>query len=167
MAIISSQIIENQVQKDGRRSVRERHIDHLGALHFIQYLANADTDVNVIMLDRVPSINAMLIDNEEQKLISKFEEEHSNPANYTFDFTTKQAFLRRLVRYLMNHRDVKIIVAIKPLIDWLKATYTPTQIATYLGITTVVLGRINTRLDAIFAIANTLEANNNLIEVIE
>ena len=166
MAIISSQVIEDQAQKDGRRSIRERHIDHLGTYHFVQYLADVGMDINAIMLARIPFINTMLVDNEEQKLISKFEEEHSDPTAYTFNFTTKQAFLRRLIRYLMKHRDVKIIVAIKPMIDWLKATYTAAQIATYLGITTVVLGRINTRLDAIFAIAAVLETDNNLIEEI-
>lgn len=166
MAITSSQIIEDQVQKDGRRSIRERHTDHLDTAHFVQYIAESGMDVNAIMIARVPSLNTMLIENEEQKLISKFEEEHSDPTLYTFNHTTKQVFLRRLVRYLMKHPDVKIIVAIKPVIDWLKATYTATQIATYLGITTTVLGRINTRLDAIFAIADTLDADDTRMEEI-
>lgn len=167
MAIVSSIILETSIQTDGRRWIREKHTDHLGFLHFAQYLTNADSDINAIMLARIPFINSMLIENEEQKLISKFEEERNDPTTYTFNFTTKQAFLRRLIRYIMNHKDVKLILAIKPLIDWLKANYTAAQIATYLGITIVVLGRINTRLDAIFSIATTLNADDSKIEVIE
>jgi len=167
MAIISSIIAEDQAQKDGRRSIREIHTDHLGKQHSVSYMAKAESDVNAVMIARLSQINAQLIEIEEQKYLSKFEDELSNPLNYSFDFTTKKAFLKRLIRYIMKHKDVKTVLAIKPLIDWLKANYTATQIATYLGVTVAILLRINNRLDAIFAVSDTLIADDTMVEDID
>lgn len=64
MAIVSSQIVEDRAQIDGRRSIREQHTDQLGKLYFYAYLAEAMADAAAIMAARVTSINAWLIQNE-------------------------------------------------------------------------------------------------------
>lgn len=41
MSIVSSETVSASVQRDGRRYVLERHIDHLGAIHERTWLAGA------------------------------------------------------------------------------------------------------------------------------
>lgn len=56
----SSTIIEDREQKDGRRSVRELHIDALGKEHIIQYLAESGADVNARMTARAAELDDQL-----------------------------------------------------------------------------------------------------------
>ncbi len=60
MSIVNSVIVENVVQKDGRRSVRERHTDHVGVPHFVNYMAEAGANVNTALAARVAKIEAQL-----------------------------------------------------------------------------------------------------------
>lgn len=62
MPIISSIILENQPQSDGRRSVRERHTADDGTNYDACYLAEPGTDVNAVMVARVPILDQMLAD---------------------------------------------------------------------------------------------------------
>ena len=41
MSIVSSQVVEDRVQKDGRRAIRERHVDHLGNAYEFAWMAAA------------------------------------------------------------------------------------------------------------------------------
>ena len=68
LMIISSTIIEDRSQRDGRRSVTERHVDSTGSAHDVYYLAESNTDVNVAMAARVPQITANLQAAEQQRL---------------------------------------------------------------------------------------------------
>lgn len=60
MPIISSEIVANDLQADGRRYIRERHTDDTGAVHGAYYLAGVGTDHNAVMLARVAGIEAQL-----------------------------------------------------------------------------------------------------------
>lgn len=60
MPIVASVIVEDAPQMDGRRWVRERHTDHLGAAHDVLYLALAEADAEAIMAARVSAIEAQL-----------------------------------------------------------------------------------------------------------
>lgn len=60
MAIISSAIVEDMVQRDLRRAVRERHTDHLGGVHEVSYLAEAGANAALAMAARVATIEAQL-----------------------------------------------------------------------------------------------------------
>lgn len=64
MPIVASEIVEDAPQRDGRRWVRERHTDHLGAAHEFLYMAEAGTDAAAVMAARVPVIEAMLAEAE-------------------------------------------------------------------------------------------------------
>jgi hypothetical protein len=50
MTIVSSNIIEISLQKDGRRWIRERHIDHTGRETFRQWLADVGIDVAAALI---------------------------------------------------------------------------------------------------------------------
>lgn len=64
MAIITSEIVEDRVQCDGRRMVQERHVDHLGRVNDVFYMATASEDVYAFMLARVPMLEQQAIDRE-------------------------------------------------------------------------------------------------------
>ena len=71
MSIISSTIIEDSVQKDGRRWICERHVDHISEIFEIRYMAGAGTNINDIMTSRI-----VLLESE-----SKRQELENNLAN--------------------------------------------------------------------------------------
>lgn len=64
MPIVSSEIVEDRVQVDGRRSVHERHTDDQGRVHEVAYLAEAGENVTTAMNSRVAQINAQLVEAE-------------------------------------------------------------------------------------------------------
>lgn len=69
--IISSIIVEDSPQADGRRQVRERHIDHIGCVQAIAYTAEVDVDINAVMIQRVPLLEQQAKDRELQSLEQK------------------------------------------------------------------------------------------------
>ncbi|ARO88161.3 hypothetical protein EBAPG3_010445 [Nitrosospira lacus] len=60
MPIVSSQIISQSVQVDGRTDVLERHTDHNGVDHDCPYTAAVGLDINVVMTLRAQNIGARI-----------------------------------------------------------------------------------------------------------
>lgn len=58
MPIVSSQIISQVTQADGRVSVTERHTDHTGVDHDVLYLAAADMDIQEVLDLRAQKMGA-------------------------------------------------------------------------------------------------------------
>jgi len=58
MGVVTSVIVEDRVQRDGRRSVQEQHTDHLGRVQDVFYLAEADADVAAMLPVRAALIDA-------------------------------------------------------------------------------------------------------------
>lgn len=56
VSIVSSSIVLNNVQADGRRVVREIHEDDMGNLYMYDYMADVNMDINAKMQDRIPSV---------------------------------------------------------------------------------------------------------------
>jgi len=71
MSISNSTIVEDRVQVDGRRHVRERHTDHLAATHDVPYMAEAGANATTTMNNRVASIEAQLKQNEIDANLAK------------------------------------------------------------------------------------------------
>lgn len=67
----SSYFTEPYVQANGRRRVKETHIDQTGKKHQVEYLAKNDTDLNTVLSDRIPGINQSLIDAEISNYLSR------------------------------------------------------------------------------------------------
>lgn len=55
-AIISSVIVWDNFQVDGRHSVREQHTDDQGNVFTFDYMADVGTDVNAVMQARLPEV---------------------------------------------------------------------------------------------------------------
>lgn len=60
MPIVSSVVLEDRVQVDGRRSVSELHTDHLGVQYPVSYMAEAKDDVGVVLVARAAQLEADL-----------------------------------------------------------------------------------------------------------
>ncbi len=60
MSISSTFAFDGPVQKDGRRFVRETHIDNLGIIHVVEYLAATGTDYQAVLTARSPQIEEQL-----------------------------------------------------------------------------------------------------------
>lgn len=69
MPIVTSNIIENAEQSDGRSHVREEHIDHLGRSHFVSYTADVEASPTAEMASRVDALNSQLIEDEKERLL--------------------------------------------------------------------------------------------------
>jgi len=95
MPIIQSIIVEDRVQADGRRSVRERHTDDAvpAGVHEVSYLAEAAADVNAAMTARVASIEAQLVEAEHAANLGSV---GGTGNGATFRYTTQAQFLVRL-----------------------------------------------------------------------
>lgn len=166
MTITSSQIIEDSPQTDGRRWITEEHTDHLGGKHRINYMAEGDADANAIMSIRVAGIEESLADNEETVAI---EQAYNgvDPIMFSPEFTTVKKFFKRLIRDAMKNKDVRIVLVLKPLIDFLEATYTAQQIANYLDVSLSVLSRIKTRVNDLYAIKSVIDTDLGRMEEVE
>lgn len=71
MSIVSSVIVSDRPQTDGRRFIRERHTDHLGDTHDAAYLAEVDTDEDAVMAVRAAKIEAYLREAEINTNLAK------------------------------------------------------------------------------------------------
>jgi hypothetical protein len=57
-SIVSSKIIADLVQRDGRHWITERHVDNAGIEHLVTYLAAVGTDAAAVMAARVAQLAA-------------------------------------------------------------------------------------------------------------
>lgn len=70
MPVVSSTIVEDAPQADGRRWIVERHADHLGVARFLRYMAAQGLNVTAIMTARIAGLNAELTRNEVEANIA-------------------------------------------------------------------------------------------------
>ena len=71
MSIATSVILWDQRQVDGRRYVRERHTDHLGAMHHVDYLAEFGQDVNAGLVASGTRIEAQLAESDVARFLGE------------------------------------------------------------------------------------------------
>lgn len=81
-AIVSSVIVEDSAQIDGRRYIRERHTDSFGVVMEVLYLGAANTNAAAVMAARVASLE----ESQKQNEIS------ANVANALSDDTPAPTF---------------------------------------------------------------------------
>lgn len=145
MTIVSSVILENSIQRDGRSHITERHLDHLGKEYRVNYLASVGEDINSIL-----AIHAnQAWDNAVQREIDNFllrlvDGTLPDPATLVFNYTTRIDVLKALLRWAVKQTVVEALKAI-PIINYVKANYTVTQIANALGVTTTIVNKIYNR----------------------
>jgi hypothetical protein len=176
MSIVTSEIVEDQKQAHDQRYVREKHTDHLSVAHYFSYSAQVGVNVSAVMTARVPFIELSLVEAEEQVLISSIEsgDVDALDAVPTLPETDtaavrKKRFARKLLRYIVEHRELKIIrIVFYPVWYYLKfeSGFTSQQIADYLDISLTKLQIINSRFQAIHDNLAFIDADDSyLLEV--
>lgn len=98
MSIVSSTIIEDAPQVDGRRAIRERHTDSHGIAHDVDYLAEADADVESILATHAAGVAAQLAATEV-KAIAAFMLTGNSPTQWTFTDVDSQTAYRALLAH--------------------------------------------------------------------
>lgn len=159
-------IIEDNLQVDGRRHITEQHTDEHGRKHLVNYPAEASTDVQTVMLARVPYLEQDLVNNDIETSLHRLED-GENPLTMEFDYCTAKQAARKMILYAMENKAPWLLLLLKPLVEYLKQTYTATQIANYLGITVEQLTRIWARYNAILDQEAFLLADTDLAEAID
>lgn len=69
--ITDSSIVEDRLQRDGRRSVTERHVDSLGGVTTVTYLAERDEDCEAMMKVRAEQLSASIVAAEVSANVSR------------------------------------------------------------------------------------------------
>lgn len=67
ITIISSEIVEDSTQIDGRRQIRERHISSGGTIHEFVWMAEQGQDVSEIISNRAMELPNQLLRELENK----------------------------------------------------------------------------------------------------
>lgn len=98
MSIVSSAIAEDAPQKDGRRAIRERHVDSRGVAHFIDYIADAGADVDAMMAANAARILEQLAA-AEVRAIAAWMLAGNSPTQWTFADVDSQTAYRLLLAH--------------------------------------------------------------------
>lgn len=64
-------------------------------------------------------------------------------------WSTGKRIAKKLIRWMMRERDPRIVIWLEPLINYLDANYTPTQLANFLDITIPQLQKMDAKIQAI------------------
>lgn len=65
--IVSSEIVEDSIQIDGRRQIRERHISSGGTVHEFVWMAEENQDVSAVTSNRAMELPDQLLRELENK----------------------------------------------------------------------------------------------------
>ena len=95
MSIVSSEIITNDLQGDGRRKIVERHTDHLGVESLAHYRAEPGFDVDARLLARALVLEEGHNEHERHRNVRKILNGRP-PGSVTFDYTARPVFHDRL-----------------------------------------------------------------------
>ena len=140
---MTSLIISDTIQIDGRRHIIERHVDDFGITHDYFYMAESNTDVNAIMTARVATLEAQLVEADIQLNIQRILE-----GNYG-EVINKYATLTDIRAALRNFYQTATREEVGRMAGFL-LTLTDAQLRTLFNMTQSQVNQLKTRLQARF-----------------
>lgn len=160
MALVSSEIVENTLQTDGNRYVSYQYdFDNGDVIRFNSMQKPGDYDVDAGLIEYAAIAEIRIIEKTDSELMAQVEAGELLPLDaLPYHPTTETAgergkrLRRKLLRWIATEPDLKMIRKVfYPVWYWLKfeSGYTAQQIASYLGISLEILGRINSRFQAL------------------
>lgn len=159
MPIVASRVVEDALQKDGRRYFRYGHTDHNDKEYVTHvrlvpsdYVADADADA--------PRQEIELALQENGDAISRVENgEDSLVVAQAFNHSTEQAISQELIYEMMERlEDVYFVLAMEPLMEDMRARFNAAELATYLLLNNAgELGKINQKYDAVLRSESDIE----------
>ncbi len=177
MSVISSEIIEDSVQADGRRFVGFEFTFHTAEKIIRRFMVEAAYDKNAGLSAMIPSIEVYKIEEEDAELIGQIEQSTLlaldvipiHPETET-ESNRKRRIRRKILRKIMKERDIKLARSVLyPIWYWLKyeSGYTAQQIANYLDISLAVLQKVNSRFQAIHDNLAMLDDDDSYVGEVE
>jgi hypothetical protein len=140
MPIVSSVLVADLAQSDGRRYLRERHTDHLAKIYLVEYLAPAATDAAAAMAARVLVLEDRLVQAEiEADLASIYQ--LGDAAVVTTNYVSladARAALREAYRTVTREQALALGAFLN--------TLTNPQLGTLFGVSGAALTALKTRL---------------------
>jgi hypothetical protein len=137
MPIVLSRVVQDLVQKDGRRFIQEEHVDHTNTIHQRVYLAEANQDVEAELPVSAAAINDQLRQAERLRLI-QWVEAGNSLFHFMFVDLTAQEGARHLLRYFAAQTDFTTARGFAQRV----AAATLQQIETMLGVTPESAGKV-------------------------
>ena len=188
---------DGHIQKNGRRNVWIIATDHLGKEHHVfglpvksyntlpatpegQFTIVFDESQSEVfkwngaswdnhrIVNIVPAVQLGLEDNEGNKLIQLIDNGHDILARIqTPVHSTTKKLVKKIIRYMMQEQSPYLVIALEPLINYLRTNYTAQQLITFLDITADQATKLNARINAVLNNKQAfLDADSNR-EVIE
>lgn len=93
MPIVTSSIVENAPQRDGRRRVTEAHTDHLGVIHHRSYVVEVTDDLPMMVANGAMLLTAGLMEGE---LVRNESFALENVPGFTFRHCSRADFMTRM-----------------------------------------------------------------------
>ncbi len=173
MSITSTEIIEDSIQVDNSRHIGVKFIFHNGDEVVRRFWAASGFNIVDDVNDMIPGIETYQEQEEDENLMAQIEKGNLAPldAQSVHPETEtaanrKKRFVRKLVRLMMQNRDMKMVRKMfYPIWYWLKfdSGYNANQIANYFNTTVGKLNVINNRLQAIHDNLTMLDADDGFI----
>ncbi len=155
MSITTHQTIaDGHLQADGRRYIRHEFTDHLGGIISVGPKkvdgAWTTTEYATERSGMVAGIETQLSEGEEARLVEELESGVDVLARVQAPtHSTTRRIVRKLIRHMMRQKNPYLVLALEPLLVYLRANYTGAQLKTFLNINTAQLQRLNTRVNSI------------------
>ena len=157
MSIDSSSVVV-RVGRLGRKRIVETFVDHLAEEHRYEYVTLSPFDPALDLSVHEAQVATWLAHAETDALIPQMGTLDFDTV--TLDHTTKQAAIKRLLRWGMRQTDAEQALKILPMITWLKANYTGQTLADFLGIPLAKLQDVDDRYTALATIEATVIADD-------
>jgi hypothetical protein len=150
MSIVSSAVLEDTAQVDGRRSIRLQWVAHTGEPVIIGGLFPSDFDTAAALAAYEGDALATLMSWERDSIYKAILAGFSVGAVLgALDHLTVAQALKSLMRRLMRTSDPREIIALKPVALYINANFTDTQIRSSAGINQAQLNNYKARVSAV------------------
>lgn len=167
-SIIASEVFRNRLLADGRRRIRYKFTIEdnqsqtedlfIGPLH-----RPGDWDVSGNLAYYGDHMLESMQDIEDEEACDSELKGNSLTITLNPRWSTSKRIAKKLIRWMMRERDPRIVIWLEPLITYLEANYTNTQLANFLDLTIPQLAKMKVRINAILDDPLTIKSAQTLI----
>ena len=166
--MIVSHTVTTSPQSSTRMNAVYVFTDHVGGTKTIRRLVSNALDTNADALSLYSAIENRLSILEINKAISMLEEgKDITSLAITPIYNTSKNLVKAVFRHIMKVKDPYLVLAMEPLIIYIRANYTNAQIINLLDFTAEQASKMNTRINAILDNAAAFTTYNTNAEDIE
>ena len=150
MGIVSSSVLSDTAQVDGRRSIRLEWVAHTGETVERGGLYPVGFDAAAALVSGVDDALKALSGWEYDRVLSSIISGSSVPSVLaSLEHSTTPSILKGLLLALMRTNDPRVVISLKPVALYVNSTYTDAQIRAALGISQAKLDAYKARLRSV------------------